>query len=62
MIGAKLPMSRSPISQRVARYTSAKSARYCANMIKAEKNELSVTPASSSTDVDIARPRIVANR
>ena len=31
------------------RYACAKSAMYCTNMISAEKNELSVTPASSST-------------
>ena len=48
--------------QRVARYTCAKSAMYCTNMIRAEKNEFSVTPASSSTVVDIARSCIVASR
>ena len=34
---------------------------YWTNRINAEKNELSVTPASSSTDVDIARPGLVAS-
>ena len=31
-------------------------------MMSAEKNEFSVTPASSSTEVDIARPDGVASQ
>ena len=46
MIGAKLPTSRSPISQRTVRYVCVKSAEYCTNRISAEKKALSVTPAS----------------
>ena len=60
-IGSKPPTSRSPISQRAARYTSAKSARYCAKRISAERNAFSVTPASRSTVVDMARPGEVAS-
>ena len=60
-IGSKPPTSRSPISQRGARYTSEKSARYCTNRISAERNAFSVTPASSSTVVDMARPGEVAS-
>src|SRR5688572_5735634 len=62
MTGPNPPTSRSPMSHRAARYTCAKSAMYWTNMISAEKNELSVTPASSSTDVDIARRYGVASQ
>ena len=51
-IGLKLLTSRLPSSQRAVRYQSAKSIRYCTNVMSAEKNVLSVTPASSSTLVD----------
>ena len=47
-----------PISQRTMRNVSVKSARYCMNMMIAEKNAVIVTPASSSTVVD--RPRRLA--
>ena len=60
-IGAKLPTSRSPISHRIVRYACVKSAAYCTNRINAEKNAFNVTPASSSTIVEMGRPGLVAS-
>ena len=56
MSGSKLPTSRSPISQRSGAIGLCEVGDDWTNRISAEKNELSVTPASSSTAVDIARP------
>ena len=61
-IGWKLPTSRSPISHRTARNVSAKSAKYWTKRISAEKNALSVTPASSRTSVESPRRRIARER
>ena len=50
-----------PINQRTILYVSVKSARYCMNMISAEKNAVMVTPARSSTVVESPRRRAVAS-
>ena len=50
------------MSQRRARNVCEKSLRYCTNRISAEKNALSVTPARSSTVVDIPRCCAVGQR
>src|SRR3954468_2055336 len=54
-IGPYDATSSDPISQRTVRNVSVKSARYCTNAITADSSACSVTPASSSTIVELPR-------